>query len=194
MKCDIIVAGVGGQGVISIGAIIAESAVRSGLHATQSEVHGMSQRGGAVISHLRLSRRPIESGTIGEGRADLLIAMEPLESLRHLKFLSPRGRAVVSENSVANIASYPESGELLESIRQLPHATVIDAAAIARKAGSARAANVVLVGAATSSLPIDERFIREVLQEWFAAKGEKLVNINLDAYRLGQEAVRCLAA
>lgn len=194
MKCDIIVAGVGGQGVISIGAIIAESAVRSGLHATQSEVHGMSQRGGAVISHLRLSRKPIESGTIGQGRADLLIAMEPLESLRHLKFLSPRGRVVVSNNPVANIGAYPESEALLESIRKLPHATVIDAAAIARKAGSARAANVVLVGAATSSLPIDERYILQVLQEWFAPKGEKMVRINLDAYRLGQEAIRCVAA
>lgn len=194
MKCDIIVAGVGGQGVISIGAIIAESAVRSGLYATQSEVHGMSQRGGAVISHLRLSRRPIASGTIGIGSADLIIAMEPLESLRHLEFLSSSGALVVNEEPIRNISSYPDLDEVLDSIRRIPRALVVNAVQLARKAGSARAANVVMVGAAASSLPIPEHEIRKVLSEWFQSKGEKLVTINLDAFAFGQEAVRCKAA
>lgn len=194
MKCDVIVAGVGGQGVISIGAIIAESAVRSGLHATQSEVHGMSQRGGAVISHLRLSRRPIASGTIGIGSADLIIAMEPLESLRHLDFLSSAGTLIVNDEPIRNISSYPDLDEVLESIRAIPGAVVVDAVRLARGAGSARAANVVMVGAAASRLPIPEHEIRRVLGEWFRPKGEKLVTINLDAFALGQEAVRCKAA
>jgi indolepyruvate ferredoxin oxidoreductase beta subunit len=194
MKCDIIVAGVGGQGVVSVGAIIAESAVLSGLWATQSEVHGMSQRGGSVISHLRLSDRLVESGTIGAGRADLLIAMEPLESLRHLEFLSGAGRLIVNEEPVRNIPSYPDLTDLLDAIRRFRGATVVDAVLLARKAGSAKAANVVMVGAAASSLPIAEADIRRVIRKWFEAKGEKIVRINLDAFAMGQEAVQCRAA
>lgn len=194
MKYDIIVAGVGGQGVISIGAIIAESALRSGLFATQSEVHGMSQRGGAVISHLRLSNRPIESGTIGAGRADLLISMEPLESLRHTHLLGADGRMIVNENAVRNIDDYPDLDELLDSIERLPGTTLIDAAGIAREAGSARAANVVMIGAAAPLLPVRSSELRGVIRKWFESKGEKIVRANLDAFDLGQEEVRCRAA
>ncbi|MDX1583202.1 MAG: indolepyruvate oxidoreductase subunit beta [Thermoanaerobaculia bacterium] len=194
MRYDIIVSGVGGQGVISIGAIIAASAVRAGLHATQSEVHGMSQRGGAVVSHLRLSRQPIESGTIGRGCADLIIGMEPLEALRHLEFLDPSGVILTNSRPVSNIAAYPDPQDLIRSVENLPHALVVDATALAREAGSARAANVVMIGAAATILPTREDGIRSVIEEWFRPKGEKVVRINLDAFALGQEAVRCKAA
>lgn len=194
VKCDIIVAGVGGQGVISIGTIIAESAVRSGLFATQSEVHGMSQRGGAVISHLRLSNRPIASGMIGTGGADLLIAMEPLESLRHLNFLRESGKMIVNDAPVRNIASYPDLDEVLDLIHRQRNATIIDAVSLARKAGAARAANIVMVGAAAGSLPIPARAIRLVIHDWFQTKGDKLVAANLDAFAVGQEAIQCKAA
>jgi indolepyruvate ferredoxin oxidoreductase, beta subunit len=194
MKYDIIVAGVGGQGVVSVGAIIAESAVLSGLCATQSEVHGMSQRGGSVISHLRLSDRRIESGTIGEGRADLIIAMEPLEALRHLEFLSGSGRLIVNDEPVRNIPSYPDLDDLIDAIGRFRDATIVDAVSLARRAGSAKAANVVMVGAAAASLPVAGIDIRRVIEKWFRAKGEKVMRINLDAFEIGQEATQCRAA
>lgn len=194
MKYDIIVAGVGGQGVVSVGAIIARSAIRSGLWATQSEVHGMAQRGGSVISHLRLSRAPIESGTIGHGHADLLIGMEPVESLRHIDFLRPTGDLLVSTNPIRNIPFYPDLDKILGSIRKLPNTATVDAERIARQAGSARAANIVMIGAASHVLPIAESHIRRVIEEWFGSKGAKVVRTNLDAFALGQEAVQCKAA
>jgi len=194
MKCDIITAGVGGQGVLSIAAVIAAAASRDGLHALQSEVHGMSQRGGAVVAHLRLSDRPIHSPTIGRGRADLVISMEPLESLRYLDFLSPQGLLVTNTEPVRNIPDYPELDVLLGTIAAMPQATLVEANRIARDAGSAKVANVVLVGASVNRLPIDPDHIRDLIRETFVAKGEKTVGINLDAFAMGQEAVQCQPA
>ncbi len=191
MKCDVITAGVGGQGVLSVAALIAAAAGHSGLHVTQSEVHGMSQRGGAVLAHLRIGDGPIHSPTIGRGRADLLISMEPLESLRYLDYLSPEGMVITSSTPVRNIPDYPDLEELLDTVHRLPHVVVIDAEKLAREAGTAKAANVVLVGAAAHLLPVGEDQIRNRIQETFRAKGEKIVRINLDAFTLGQEAVQC---
>ena len=187
MKCDIILAGVGGQGVLSISAIIASSALKAGLHAKQSEVHGMAQRGGAVLTHLRLSDGPIASDIIPKGSADMIISMEPLESLRHLAYLSPQGALLTSTDPVVNIPDYPPIESVLEMVRAVPGARLIDAESMARKAGSARATNMVMVGAASGRLPIGAEAIEAYIAEAFARKGPKVVETNLAAFRAGRQ-------
>lgn len=186
MKFDIVLAGVGGQGVLSVAAIVSASALRAGLHAVQSEVHGMSQRGGAVTAHLRLSDLPIHSSTIGRGAADMLFSMEPLECLRYLDMLSPKATIVTSTEAVKNFADYPDLDEVLAKISEIPRVRLIDAVRVAREAGNVKAANVVMVGAAVDLLPISPRIIEEFITETFAAKGEKLVRVNLEAFEAGQ--------
>lgn len=194
MKYDIIVAGVGGQGVLSISAVIAASAMNAGLHVKQSEEHGMAQRGGAVVSHLRLSDSPIHSDLVPQAGADLIISMEPLESLRYLNYLAPAGTVLTAGDPVVNFPGYPDIEKTIDALNSLPSATVIDAARLSREAGSGRATNMVMVGAATPSLPIEAQFIEEHIREAFERKGPKMLEINLNAYRLGVEAVSCTAA
>ena len=189
MKCDIILAGVGGQGVLSISAIIASSALKVGLRAKQSEVHGMAQRGGAVLAHLRLSDEPIASDIIPRGTADMILSMEPLESLRHLAYLSPKGALLTSTEPVVNITDYPPLESLLEKVRSVPGARLIEAEALARKAGSARATNMVIVGAASHLLPIGPEAIEAYIAEAFSRKGPKVVETNIAAFRAGRETV-----
>lgn len=188
MKFDIILAGVGGQGVLSVSAIIASSAMQEGLAVKQSEVHGMSQRGGAVLANLRLSDRPIASDLIPRGSASLILSMEPLESLRYLEFLSAGGTVITATNPVANIADYPPVDEVLAQIRGLPHALTIDAESLARKAGSARATNMVMVGAASPLLPVPFETLEHFVQTIFAVKGAKVVETNLKALHAGRAA------
>ncbi|MCU0248648.1 MAG: indolepyruvate oxidoreductase subunit beta [Vicinamibacterales bacterium] len=188
MKFDIILAGVGGQGVLSVSAIIASSAMQEGLAVKQSEVHGMSQRGGAVLANLRLSDRPIASDLIPRGSASLILSMEPLESLRYLEFLSADGTVITATNPVANIADYPPLDEVLAHVRGLPHALTIDAESLARKAGSARATNMVMVGAASPLLPVRFETLERFVQTIFAGKGAKVVETNLKALHAGRAA------
>ena len=188
MKFDIILAGVGGQGVLSVSAIIASSAMQEGLAVKQSEVHGMSQRGGAVLANLRLSDRPIASDLIPRGTAALILSMEPLESLRYLEFLSASGSVITATNPVANIPDYPPVDEVLARIRSLPHAVTVDAESLARKAGSARATNMVMVGAASPLLPVPFGTIEHFVQAIFASKGAKVVETNLKALHAGRDA------
>lgn len=188
MKFDIILAGVGGQGVLSISAIIASSAMKAGLQAKQSEVHGMAQRGGAVLAHLRLSDRPIASDIIPRSRADLIVSMEPLESLRHLSYLSAGGTLLSAMEPVENIPVYPDIRCIIAMVRSLPRACLIDAATLARRAGSARATNMVMVGAASRLLPIAPEAIEGHIREAFAMKGAGVVETNLAAFRAGRDA------
>lgn len=188
MKYDIILAGVGGQGVLSVSAIIASSAMEEGLAVKQSEVHGMSQRGGEVFANLRLADAPIASDLIPRGSAALLLSMEPLESLRYLAYLSAGGTVITSTNPVANIADYPPLDEVLARIRSLPHAILIDAETLARQAGSARATNMVMVGAASPLLPVAFDTIEHFVKTTFAAKGAKVVETNLKALHAGRAA------
>jgi len=188
MKFDIILAGVGGQGVLSVSAIIASSAMKEGLAVKQSEVHGMSQRGGAVLANLRLSDRPIASDLIPRGSAALVLSMEPLESLRYLEFLSAGGTVITATNPVANITDYPPIEEVLAQVRSLPHAVTVDAESLARKAGSARATNMVMVGAASPVLPVSFETIEHFVQAIFASKGAKVVEINMKALHAGRDA------
>jgi len=188
MKFDIILAGVGGQGVLSVSAIIASSAMHEGLSVKQSEVHGMSQRGGEVQANLRLSDKPIASDLIPRGTASLVLSMEPLESLRYLPYLSATGTVLTSTDAVTNFANYPEMDGLLAQIRALPRAILIDAERLARQAGSARATNMVMVGAASRLLPVKLETIEHFVATLFAAKGAKVVETNLRALAAGREA------
>lgn len=187
MKYDMIVAGVGGQGVLSVSAIIASGATKEGLYVKQSEVHGMSQRGGAVYTNLRLSDQPIYSDLIAKGTASMILSMEPLESLRYLEYLKEGGYLITSENPEKNIPDYPNLDELLEKIHQLPHALTIDARYLALQAGSGRATNMVLTGAGSHFLPIKPETMQNYIKELFARKGEKIVEINLVAFESGRQ-------
>jgi len=191
MKYDIILAGVGGQGVVSLSTIIAASAMKAGHHVKQSEVHGMAQRGGAVLANLRIADRPIHSTIIPRATADMILAMEPVESLRYLDYLSPTGWLVTSTDPVVNIPDYPDRSKLLATIRSLPHAILVDADRLARASGSPRFANVVMVGAASGLLPIPAGGIAAYIREAFASKGAAVVEANLEAFAAGREAVPC---
>lgn len=187
MKYDIILAGVGGQGVLSVSGIIAAAAMEEGLAVKQSEVHGMSQRGGAVLANLRMATGAVASDLVPLGAASMILSMEPLESLRYLQFLSPQGTVVTSTDPVRNIADYPDLERLLEAIRALPRSVLVDGDKVARRAGSARAANMALVGAASSMLPLKPETLERCITRRFAAKGETVVALNLRAFQAGRE-------
>ncbi len=193
MTFDIILAGVGGQGVLSVSAIIASSAMQEGLHVKQSEVHGMSQRGGAVLANLRLSDGPIQSDLIPLGTAAMVLSMEPLESLRYLPYLAPGGSIITAAEPVRNITDYPPLEEVHATIRSLPHAVIVDAERLAREAGSVRATNMVMVGAASRLLPVQVSTMEHFIQSLFARKGEKVVASNLKAFQAGREAAAAWA-
>lgn len=191
MKCDILFAGVGGQGVLSMAAIIGRAALSEGLYAKQSEVHGMAQRGGAVQAHLRLSDRRIESDLIPLGTADLILSLEPVESLRYVDYLAPAGTLVTSSQPFVNIPDYPDVQAVLARVRALPHAIVVDAERLARDAGDLQALNTVMVGAVVSLLPLQPDSIEKAVAATFASKGNEVIRLNLAALRAGQQAAGC---
>jgi indolepyruvate ferredoxin oxidoreductase beta subunit len=188
MKCDCILAGVGGQGVLSIAAIIASAAAGDGCFVRQSEVHGMAQRGGAVLAHLRLSGTAVACDLVPRGGADLIISMEPLESLRYLAWLSPEGALVSSSEPLVNIPAYPEPEQLYAEIRRIPRAALVDASAIAKEAGLPRAVNMVMIGAASPHLPISVPALETAIQAMFAAKSPDIARANVKAFTLGRKA------
>ncbi len=190
MKCDIVLAGVGGQGVLSLAMAIASGAMEEELFVKQAEVHGMAQRGGAVMATLRLSDREIASDLIPRGTASMILSMEPMESLRYLAYLAPQGTLITSTNPVLNIPDYPDINELVGKIRSLPRAICIDAEKLARSAGSVRATNMVMVGAAMRLLPIKHETMEAAVRAIFARKGDDIVGINLRALRAGRDAAQ----
>lgn len=188
MKRDVILAGVGGQGILSIAAVIGMAAVESGLHLKQAEVHGMSQRGGAVQSHLRISEAPISSDLIPEGKCDMILSVEPMEALRYLPYLSTGGWLVTSTNTFPNIEDYPEEQLLFEEIRKVKNHLLIDASGIARALGNPRASNMVILGAASKQLGISLEDLQAAVGILFAGKGEELVTLNQQALLAGAQA------
>jgi len=188
MKYDIMLAGVGGQGVLSLAALIGRAAVAEGLHVKQSEVHGMAQRGGAVLSHLRLADRVIASDLIPLGTADMILSMEPLESLRYTAYLSPQGTVVTAADPFVNIPNYPDKEEVLAKVRRLPRAVVIEAEKLAREAGEALSRNTVMVGAAAHLLPLKRESFDGAIRQTFGAKGEKALQVNFAAFEAGWKA------
>lgn len=188
MKSDIVLSGVGGQGILSIAAIIGLAAVANNLYLKQSEVHGMSQRGGDVQSHLRLSGKPIFSDLIPYGKADLIISVEPMESLRYLPWLSKSGWLVTNSTPFINISDYPPVDEILKEIRKIKNHRIIDADTIAREAGSSRSGNMVILGAASSYIDLPFASLENAVRNLFGKKGEEIVEVNLKALKAGRDA------
>lgn len=188
MKKDIILCGVGGQGILSIATIIGEAATRAGLNLKQAEVHGMSQRGGDVQSHLRLSDKTIYSDLIAQGSADMIISMEPMESLRYLPYLSKEGRVVTGSKPFVNIPDYPDTDTLMAELGALPAVDMMDIDAVARDAGNPRGANMVLLGMAARYFSIlSPQELQDAIRTVFARKGESVVEANLKAFQAGLE-------
>ncbi len=186
MKQDIVLAGVGGQGIISIAYVIASAALEEGLEVKQAEVHGMSQRGGAVQSHLRLSHDRIWSDLIPQGEADLVLSVEPLEALRYLDYLRPDGMVIASRAPFDNIKNYPDLETVLNKIREIPRHLIIDSEKLAKEAGSSRTQNMVLLGAAAGRLMVKEESLIRFIKALFERHGENIVASNLKAFMLGQ--------
>lgn len=187
MKNDIILSGVGGQGILSIAAAIGLAAVANDLFLKQSEVHGMSQRGGDVQSHLRLSDKPVSSDLIPYGKANLIISVEPMESLRYLPWLSDKGWLVTNSNPFINIPDYPSLDEILIEIKKIKNHIIIDADLIAKEAGSARSGNMVILGAASPFIDMPYERLENAIKELFRRKGAQIVESNLKAFKAGRE-------
>ena len=196
MKCDVILAGVGGQGVLSVAAIIAQAAVKDGLEVRQSEVHGMAQRGGAVLAHLRIADGSIASDLVPRGGADLILSMEPLESLRYAAWLSPKpaagrpGAMVSAAEPLVNIPNYPDIKEIIKTIESFPLGRVVEAASLAKEAGLGKSVNMVMVGAASAFLPIKADTLEVTIKETFIKKGQATLEANIKAFNLGRNAVK----
>jgi indolepyruvate ferredoxin oxidoreductase, beta subunit len=186
---NIVIAGVGGQGVLLASKVLAESALASGMDVKQNEVHGMAQRGGSVISFVRIGEQ-VASPVIMPGTADLLISFEPLEALRYSHYLKPGGRMVYNTVSInpstvaAGLATYPEDVEQqIAAVCDKAHG--IDALAIARAAGNGKAVNIVMVGTVMKHLPLSEEIITTTVKEMTKGKGAE---VNLKALAGGAAA------
>ena len=186
MKQDIILAGVGGQGILSIATVIGSAALQQGLHLKQAEVHGMSQRGGDVQSNLRLSSEPIHSDLIPRGAADLIVSLEPMEALRYVPYLAPQGWVITNTVPFVNIPDYPAMESVMAELNKLPRVIAIDVDALAKETGSPRSANMVLLGATAAVLDIlDPDKLRDGIRRIFGRKGEDVVDANIKAFDAG---------
>lgn len=191
MKTDIKLAGVGGQGILSIATVLGEAATAAGLQLKQAEVHGMSQRGGDVQSDLRLSSDCIFSDQIPLGGADLIVSMEPMEALRYLPWLGPEGAVVTSSKPFVNIPDYPEESALLAELDALPKVTRMDIDAVAKALQAPRSANMVLLGMAARHIGIlTPEQLRQAIRVVFARKGERVTEDNLKAFDAGYEGIQ----
>lgn len=188
MKLDIILSGVGGQGILSIAAIIGEAALRQGLHIKQAEVHGMSQRGGDVQSNLRISSEPIHSDLIARATADVIIALEPMEALRYIPYLSKNGWIISNTAPFINISNYPDEAAILAELSARESSILLNVDDLARENGVVRAANMVLLGAASLVLGISYEELQQGIRNVFGRKGEAVVQMNLKALEVGQRA------
>ncbi len=185
MQKNIIISGVGGQGILTMASIIDLAAMNLGLNVKQAEVHGMSQRGGAVESHLRISSEEIFSDLIPKGKADIILSIEPMESLRYLPFLSPDGVIVTATEPYVNITNYPDEEKLLDTIAVSANHVFVEADSLAKEAGSAKAYNVVMLGAASPYLEIPTEELEKAIEMFFSRKGKEMVDMNIKAFRLG---------
>ncbi|MGB3943892.1 MAG: indolepyruvate oxidoreductase subunit beta [Methanothrix sp.] len=186
--CDVVVVGVGGQGVILISEIIGRAAMLAGLSVRGVETHGMAQRGGSVINHIRVGCR--YSAMISPGGADVLVAMEPAEALRYASYLSPEGVALVNTRPLLPVtvttgqATYPSIEEILAPLREASSRVYpMDATRLAAEAGSPQAANVVMLGALARHLPIGEERLQEALSKIVPAR---FLEVNRKAFELGK--------
>ena len=191
MKKDIILCGVGGQGILSIATVIGEAATQAGLQLKQAEVHGMSQRGGDVQSNLRLSTEPIYSDLIARGSADLIISMDPMEALRYVGCLAPGAWTVSSSEPFVNIPNYPDTDSLLAELKERQNVETLPIEALAREHQVPKSANMILLGMAAAHLEIlSPEALRQAISAVFARKGEAIVAANLKAFDLGLNAAK----
>ncbi|MBQ3877935.1 MAG: indolepyruvate oxidoreductase subunit beta [Prevotella sp.] len=188
MKTDIILCGVGGQGILSIATIIGEAAMNENLYIKQAEVHGMSQRGGDVQSNLRISSDPIHSDLIPHGGADVIISMEPMEALRYLPWLKKEGWIITSSAPFVNIPNYPDMEVIRGDLAKLPHVISLDIEKMAKEGGVPRSANVILLGAAQKALGLEYEKLEQAIRRVFARKGEAIVDANIKALAMGRAA------
>lgn len=187
MKTDIILCGVGGQGILSIATIIGEAALKENLYIKQAEVHGMSQRGGDVQSNLRISSEPIYSDLVPKGAADVIISMEPMEALRYLPFLKKDGWIITSSTPFVNIPNYPDLEVIKSDLSKLKNVVMIDIEQLAKDAGIARSANVILLGAAQRALGIEYDKLEDAVRRVFGRKGDAVVEANIKALSIGKQ-------
>ncbi|MCQ2066343.1 MAG: indolepyruvate oxidoreductase subunit beta [Bacteroidaceae bacterium] len=188
MKTDIILAGVGGQGILSIATVIGQAALEEGLYIKQAEVHGMSQRGGDVQSNLRLSDRPIASDLISLGQADIIIAMEPMEALRYKEFLNPDGWIITSSNPFVNIPNYPDVDAVISELKEMKNIILIDTEKIGSENKMSKSVNMILLGAASKALSsISFEKLCASVKTIFGAKGEAVVEMNIRALEIGRD-------
>ncbi len=185
MKTDIILAGVGGQGILSIATVIGMAAVNKNLHIKQAEVHGMSQRGGAVYSNLRLSDRPIASDLIPLGKADIILSVEPMEALRYMPYLNTNGWLVTNTHPFININNYPDIQEVITKLGSLSNRVLVDADTLAAECGNMKASNMVMLGAAVPFLNLEPKEIEEAIAQIFERKGAEVVDMNIRALHAG---------
>lgn len=193
MKTDIVLAGVGGQGILSIATILGAAALKEGLYIKQAEVHGMSQRGGDVQSNLRISSSPISSDLIPTGGADLVVSLEPMEALRYVQWLKPEGWIVTSTVPFINIPNYPEAATLDSELHHWPHTVAFDMDEVAKQVATVRSSNMVLLGAAAPFIDLEPEKIEDGIRSVFGAKGEKIVESNIAAFRAGLEYARSIS-
>jgi len=194
MQINILLSGVGGQGILSQAFVICYAALDEGLNFKQAEVHGMSQRGGAVQSNLRISSDPIRSDLIPRGTCDLILSVEPMEALRYFDYLSPDGTVVTSIDPFVNIPNYPEMDKIWNEFGKVKKVIPIDSDTIAKKAGSRLAANMVMLGAASPLIGLKVENLENWVSKLWKAKGDKVVEMNLDAFRLGRKMTGFLKA
>lgn len=187
MQLNIILAGVGGQGILSIASVINHAAIRKGLHVRQAEVHGMSQRGGAVQSHLRISGKKIYSDLISRGTSHLILSVEPLEALRHLPYLSPLGKVVTAMDPVVNMQGYPDLEAIIAELHRTDRPVLVSAAEHARQAGNIRTSNMVILGAAAPFTGIAPEDLETGIEKLFLKKGADIIDMNIRAFRKGLE-------
>ncbi|HEY9185247.1 MAG TPA: indolepyruvate oxidoreductase subunit beta [Salegentibacter sp.] len=186
MKTNIILSGVGGQGILTIAAVLDTAALSENLFIKQSEVHGMSQRGGAVQSHVRISDKEIFSDLIPEGKADLILSVEPMELLRYLHFLSEDGWLVTDSEPFINTANYPDKNDLFDQIKKHPKNIIVNATEIAKSIGNSKVANMVLLGAASTILPLSEESLLAAITKLFQHKSERIIKLNQEAFFEGK--------
>ena len=188
MNTNIILSGVGGQGILTVAAIIDHAAMLGNLFIKQAEVHGMSQRGGAVQSHLRISDSEIYSDLIALGGANLIMSLEPMEALRYIPYLSDDGLIITAIKPIKNIVNYPDEEKVIESITNSKFKHIfVDVEKLSKQAGNAKMGNVVMVGAAYKYLGLDKELFYTSIKEIFAKKGSNIIEQNLHAFELGAE-------
>lgn len=183
MKKDIVLCGVGGDGIVSVAKIISDAALNMGMNLKQSEIHGMSQRGGSVFSHLRLSDEPIFADVIPEGKADIILSSEPMEALRYLPWLDKEGWVITNSDPFVNINNYPDIENVYAELSKLKNVVAFNANEVAKQI-KARP-NMVLLGATIPYLGIELSKVEAAIANIFGKKGQDVVDLNIEAVRAG---------